>query len=75
MYFSDSIDSFDLSPCSHKKKDYKTLPHCASVRKGKVDKAIIFTADASVFVIATTFFRKVSFNEIGIEFGKSTSKR
>ena len=55
VYSSDGTAPADLSPCNHEDGDYIYLLHCTTMSKVN-DKAIMFTEDTNVIVIATTFF-------------------
>ena len=75
IYYSDGIEPATLSPCNHEEWDCRVLLHCENMSKEGVNKAMIFTADTDVVVIAASVFSVLSLLELWIEFGETANRK
>ena len=75
IYSSDGTEPTTLLPCHQEEGEYRDLHYSENMSKEAVNKAMIFTVDTDVVIIATSVFSELSLLELWIKFGKTTNRK
>ena len=75
IYSSDGTEPVTLLPCNQEEGEYRHYLCSENMSKEAVNKAMIFTVDTDVVVIATSVFSEFSLPELWIKFEKTANRK
>ena len=75
VQFGESVDTSEISPCSHEEADTRLLLHCLHAARSDMKRIIIRTVDTDVVVLAVAFFDRLLVDKLWIHFGTGKHTR
>jgi len=75
VQFGESVDTSEISPCSHEEADTRLLLHCLHAARSGMKRIIIRTVDTDVVVLAVAFFDRLLVDKLWIHFGTGKHTR
>ena len=69
VQFGKSVDTGEISPCSHEEADTRLMLHCLHAAMHGMRRIVVRTVDTDVVVLAIAFFDRLSVEQLWIYFG------